>query len=68
MEGRAMLGRQERGRLELLVCGALRGLVPDDDVLARVDRVLDLGGLREEAPRGGRRSPRRGCRAAGDRP
>jgi hypothetical protein len=38
-----MLGRRARGELEFLVCGSLRDLVPDDHVLARVDRVLDLG-------------------------
>jgi Transposase domain (DUF772)/Transposase DDE domain len=30
------------------VAGSLRGLVPDDHILARVDRVLDLGWLRSE--------------------
>ena len=48
MEGTAMLGRKERDQLEFFVCGSLRDLVPDDHVLARVDRVLDLGWLREE--------------------
>ena len=43
-----MLGRQERDQLEFCVCGSLRDLVPDDHVLARVDRVLDLGWLHEE--------------------
>ena len=43
-----MLGRRERDQLEFFVCGSLRDLVPDDHVLARVDRVLDLGWLREE--------------------
>jgi transposase len=40
-----MLGRRARGQLEFFVCGSLRDLVPDDHVLARVDRVLDLGWL-----------------------
>lgn len=43
-----MLGTKERRQLEFFVCGSLRDLVPDDHVLARVDRVLDLGWLREE--------------------
>jgi transposase len=41
-----MLGRRERRRPELSVAGSPRGLVPDDHILARVDRVLDLGWLR----------------------
>ena len=45
---RRMLGSKERRQLEFFVCGSLRDLVPDDHVLARVDRVLDLGWLREE--------------------
>ena len=43
-----MLKRRARGQLEFFVCGSLRDLVPDDHVLARVDRVLDLGWLHEE--------------------
>src|SRR4051812_48888844 len=43
-----MLGRKERGQLELFITGSLRQLVPDDYILARVDRVLDLSWLREE--------------------
>ena len=43
-----MLGRKERSQLELFITGSLRELVPDDHVLARVDRVLDLGWLHEE--------------------
>lgn len=43
-----MLGRKERDQLELFMTGSLRQLVPDDHVLARVDRVLDLGWLRDE--------------------
>ena len=43
-----MLGRKARERLELFVTGSLDQLVPEDHVLARVDRVLDLGWLREE--------------------
>lgn len=43
-----MLGSRNREQLEFMVCGSLRELVPDDHVLARVDRVLDLGWLRGE--------------------
>jgi transposase len=43
-----MLGRKERDQLELFVTGSLRQLVPDDHILARVDRVLDLSWLRDE--------------------
>jgi transposase len=40
-----MLGRKERDQLELFITGSLRQFVPDDHVLARVDRVLDLSWL-----------------------
>jgi transposase len=43
-----MLGRKERRQPELFVAGSLRELLPDDHVLVRVDRVLDLGWLRAE--------------------
>jgi IS5 family transposase len=43
-----MLGRKERRQPELFVAGSLRNLLPDDHVLVRVDRVLDLGWLHEE--------------------
>jgi transposase len=43
-----MLGSKPRGQFELLMAGSLRDLVPDDHVLARVDRVLDLSWLRAE--------------------
>jgi len=50
----SILGRYEvlvhkaRDQLELFVTGSLDQLVPEDHVLARVDRVLDLGWLRAE--------------------
>jgi transposase len=44
----SMLGRKDRDQLELFVTGSLRQLVPDDHILARVDRVLDLSWLRDE--------------------
>ena len=43
-----MLGRKDRDQLELFVTGSLEQLVPEDHVLARVDRVLDLSWLHEE--------------------
>lgn len=43
-----MLGRKERDQLELFITGSLKQLVPDEHVMARVDRVLDLSWLREE--------------------
>lgn len=43
-----MLGRKERNQIELFITGSLRQLVPDDHILARVDRVLDLSWLRAE--------------------
>lgn len=46
--GARMIGHQNRDQLEFLVCGSLRDLVPDDHVLARVDRVLDLGWVAED--------------------
>ena len=42
-----MLGYKSRAQLELFVTGSLQQLVPEDHVLAGVDRVLDLGWLRE---------------------
>ena len=43
-----MLGLKERGQLELFITGSLRGLIPDDHVLVRVEQVLDLEWLRAE--------------------
>src|SRR6266545_2184334 len=43
-----MLGRKERDQLELFITGSLRQLIPDEHVLARVDRVFDLSWLRDE--------------------
>jgi transposase len=43
-----MLGRKERGQLELFITGSLRGLIPDDHVLVKIDYVLDLSWLRAE--------------------
>ena len=43
-----MLGRQERWQEDLFVAGSLRDLIPDDHILKRVDKVLDLSWLRDE--------------------
>ena len=43
-----MLGRRERWQEDLFVAGPLRDLIPDDHILKRVDRVLDLAWLRDE--------------------
>ena len=43
-----MLGSTPQGQSELIFAGSLRDFVPDDHVLARVDRVLDLSWLRAE--------------------
>ncbi|MBW7057589.1 IS5/IS1182 family transposase, partial [Paracoccus bogoriensis] len=43
-----MLGRKERGQLELFITGSLRELIPDDHVLVKIDQVLDLSWLRGE--------------------
>ncbi len=43
-----MLGRKERWQEDLFVAGPLCDLIPDDHILKRVDRVLDLSWLRAE--------------------
>jgi transposase len=43
-----MLGEKDRRQPELFVAGSLRELLPDDHILVRVDRVLDLSWLRGE--------------------
>src|SRR6476661_2844157 len=43
-----MLGQKDRSQPELFVAGSLRALLPDDHILVRVDRVLDLSWLRAE--------------------
>jgi transposase len=43
-----VLGRKERDQLEVFGAGSLRDLLPEDHVLVRVDRVLDLSWLRAE--------------------
>ena len=43
-----MIGRQPRDQGTIFVMGSLGDLVPDDHILKRVDRVLELGWLRDE--------------------
>jgi transposase len=43
-----MIGRQDRAQEYLFVAGPLSGLVPDDHVLKRVQKVLDLSWLKSE--------------------
>src|SRR5271166_409200 len=43
-----MLGEKDRRQPELFVVGSLPQLLPDDHILVRVDRVLDLSWLRAE--------------------
>ena len=40
-----MIGKQDRWQEDLFVAGPLRELIPDDHVLKRVDKVLDLSWL-----------------------
>ena len=44
----SMLDRKRRGQMDLFVAGSLERLIPEDHVLKRVDRVLDLSWLRAE--------------------
>ena len=43
-----MIGRQDRWQEDLFIAGPLRNLIPDDHILRRVQKVLDLSWLREE--------------------
>ena len=43
-----MIGKQDRSQGTLFIPGSLDQLVPDDHVLKRVDKVLDLSWLRDE--------------------
>jgi len=43
-----MIGEQQRWQEDLFVAAPLRDLIPDDHILKRVDRVLDLAWLRDE--------------------
>ena len=41
-----MLGRKNRAQMDLFITGSLERLIPEDHILARVNRVLDLSWLR----------------------
>jgi transposase len=43
-----VIGSQERWQEDLFVAGPLSSLIPDDHILKRVDKVLDLSWLRSE--------------------
>lgn len=43
-----MIGNQNRWQEDLFVAGPLSGLIPDDHILRRVDKILDLSWLRKE--------------------
>jgi hypothetical protein len=43
-----MIGRRERWKDDLFVAGPLCDLIPEDHILRRVDRVLDLSSRRDE--------------------
>jgi transposase len=43
-----MIGKQQRWQEELFVAGSLSSLIPEDHILKRVDKVLDLSWLRRE--------------------
>ncbi len=43
-----MIGKQDRWQEDLFVACSLRDLIPEDHILKRVDKVLDLSWLREE--------------------
>jgi transposase len=43
-----MLGRKDRGQRSLLVPGTIEDFIPEDHILKRVDKILDLGWLRSE--------------------
>ena len=43
-----MIGKQDRHQEQLFIAGQLRDLIPDDHILKRVNKVLDLSWLRNE--------------------
>lgn len=43
-----MIGRQDRDQRSLMVPGSMDDFIPDDHILKRVDKVLDLRWLRKE--------------------
>ncbi len=50
--GFSMLDRHERFQDELFIAGSLRQPIPEDHILVRVDKVLDLSWLRAEVSDG----------------
>jgi hypothetical protein len=44
--GAGVLGQKEQNQLELFITGSLQQLIPNDHVLVRVDRILDLSWAR----------------------
>jgi transposase len=46
--GDDMIGRQDRWQEDLFVAGPLGELIPEDHILKRVDKILDLSWLRDE--------------------
>ena len=43
-----MIGTQDRWQGELFLVGSLRDLIPDDHLLRRIDKHLDLQWLRKD--------------------
>lgn len=43
-----MIGKQDRSQRTLFIPGDVEDLIPDDHILKRVDRVLDLSWLRKD--------------------
>ena len=43
-----MLGRKARGQTELVFAGSIAEFIPEDHILVRVDKVLDLSWLPDE--------------------
>ena len=41
--GDNMIGKQDRNQRHLFIAGDIDQFIPEDHILARVDRVLDLG-------------------------
>ena len=42
-----MIGQRDRSRRSLFIAGDIERFIPDDHILKRVDRVLDLSWLQE---------------------
>ena len=46
--GLVLIGNQKRWQEDLFVSGPISSIIPDDHILKRVDKVLDLFWLRDE--------------------